>query len=74
MFLLIILASQTFYPQLANFLHRFIRHIRDIFQLWAALFCTVLKLFYNDEVKCSETCILQFMHHSVVHLNVYSEM
>ena len=33
-FLLIILASQTFYPNWPIFLHGYIRHIRDIFQLW----------------------------------------
>ena len=33
MFLLIILASQTFYPNWPIFLHGYIRHIRDIFQL-----------------------------------------
>ena len=34
LFLLIILASQTFYPNWPIFLHGYIRHIRDIFQLW----------------------------------------
>ena len=33
LFLLIILASQTFYPNWPIFLHGYIRHIRDIFQL-----------------------------------------
>ena len=33
LFLLIILASQTFYPNCPIFLHGYIRHIRDIFQL-----------------------------------------
>ena len=37
MFLLIILASQTFYPNWPIFLHGYIRHIRDIFQLCLAL-------------------------------------
>ena len=32
-FLLIFLASQTFYPNWPIFLHGYIRHIRDIFQL-----------------------------------------
>ena len=31
--MLIILASQTFYPNWPIFLHGYIRHIRDIFQL-----------------------------------------
>ena len=35
LFLLIILASQTFYPNWPIFLHGYIRHIRDIFQLWS---------------------------------------
>ena len=37
LFLLIILASQTFYPNWPIFLHGYIRHIRDIFQLWCPL-------------------------------------
>ena len=36
LFLLIILASQTFYPNWPIFSHGCIRHIRDIFQLWTS--------------------------------------
>ena len=45
LFLLIILASQTFYPNWPFFLHGYIRHIRDIFQLWLwSLISTIVSM------------------------------
>ena len=37
LFLLIILASKTFYPNWPIFLHGYIPHSHDIFQLWVLL-------------------------------------
>ena len=56
LFLLIILASQTFYPNWSIFLHGYIRHIRDIFQLWfLGLISSLLSLvLYHKISGCSD--------------------
>ena len=48
LFILIILASQTFYPNWPIFLHGYIRHIRDIFQLWDLAVEFFLKTHINE--------------------------
>ena len=46
LFLVIILVSQTFYPNWPIFLHGYIRHIRDIFQLWIYMILCVPEFFW----------------------------